>query len=68
MNYSKETEVRINTEIMKHKIAYEIEDVEGNTFVYSHIENGCPVYRGSRGSTHIFDLKGFKIIEKYCSL
>lgn len=67
-NNNKEVETRINKEINKHNIAYKIEDKEGNIFVFAGLENGFPSYRGNRGSKHIFDLHGYKVIEKYIEL
>lgn len=49
-------------------MAYKLKDIYGNTFVFDGIENGCAWYRGTRGSKHIFNLNGYKVIEKYCVL
>lgn len=72
MSFYKENERkicdRINREIDNCSMAYKIEDREGNRFVFSRIENGLPLYRGQGGSTHITDLRGYKVIEKHCSL
>lgn len=64
----KEIENRINKEIDRCNMAYKIKDSEGNVFVFGGIENGHPWYRTSGGSTHIFQLDGHKIIEKYIKL
>lgn len=64
----KRIEERINREIDSCEMAYKIKDREGNQFVFAGIENGFPVYRGIGGSTHIFDLIGYEVLEKYCSL
>ena len=61
-------EERINKEIDSCGMAYKIKDREGNQFVFAGIENGFPLYRGNRGQKHIFDLIGYEVIEKYCSL
>ena len=63
-----EIETRINKEIDNCNMAYKIKDTEGNVFVYGYMENGYPVYRTSGGSKHIFDLTGFKVIEKHIKL
>jgi hypothetical protein len=67
-NNDEEIETRINNEIDACKMAYKVEDREGNTFVFSRIENDCPLYRGRGGSKHIFDLNGYEVLEKYCKL
>lgn len=67
-NNNKEIEARINKEIDSCGMAYKIKDREGNTFVFGGLENGFPWYRGNGGSCHIFDLKGFEVIEKYIEL
>ena len=64
----KENEKRINKEIDSCGMAYKIKDREGNQFVFAGLENGFPVYRCRGGKTHIFDLVGYEVIEKYCSL
>ena len=56
---------RINKEIDDCKMAYKIQDTEGNIFVFGGIENGFPLYRGNGGSKHIHDLQGYVTIEKY---
>ena len=55
-------------EIDDNNIAYKIKDEEGNVFVYGYIENSYPVYRTLGGSKHIFDLKGYEVIEKHIKL
>lgn len=65
---NKEVETKINKEIDSCNMAYKIMDSEGNTFIFSGIENGFPLYRGNKGSKHIFDLQGYTVIEKYCTL
>ena len=67
-NRDKEIESRINKEIDSCGMAYKVEDREGNIFVFGGIENSFPWYRGRGGSKHIFDLTGYKVIEKYCKL
>lgn len=64
----RETEERINGEIDACGMACKIKDSEGNRFAFGGIENGLPWYRTSGGSTHITDLTGFDVIEKYISL
>lgn len=64
----KRNEDRINKEIDECKMAYKIEDVEGNVFVFAGIESGFPSYRCTGGSTHIFDLCGFKVLEQYIKI
>lgn len=64
----KENEKRINKEIDGCGMAYKIKDREGNQFVFAGLENGFPVYRCRGGRKHIFDLIGYEVIEKYCSL
>lgn len=64
-NNDREIENRINKEIDKCKMAYKLEDNDGNTFVFGGIENGHPWYRCRGGSKHIFELTGYKILEKY---
>ena len=68
INNDKGIEARINKEIDSCNMAYKIEDKEGNQFVFSGIENGHPWYRGGGGSKHVFDLTGYKVIEKYIKL
>lgn len=68
MYNEKEIENRINKEIDTCKMAYKIKDYEDNVFVFGGIENGFPWYRGIGGSKHIFDLTGYKVLEKYCKL
>jgi hypothetical protein len=68
INRDKEIEARINSEIDRHNTAYKVSDSEGNTFVFGGIENGHPWFRGLRGSKHIFDLTGYTVIQKYCSM
>jgi hypothetical protein len=42
---------------------------EGNQFVFAGLASGgFPLYRGKGGQAHIFDLTGYEVIEKYCSL
>lgn len=64
----KRIERKINKEIDKYNMAYRIEDKDGNQFIFDKIENDCPLYRSVGGSTHIFSLTGYKVIQKYCSL
>ena len=65
----KRIEERINREIDSCGMAYKIKDREGNQFVFAGLASGgFPLYRGKGGQTHIFDLIGYEIIEKYCSL
>lgn len=64
----KRIEERINKEIDSCKMAYKIKDTEGNTFVFARIENGFPVFRTIGGSTHIFNLNGYEIVEKYIKM
>ena len=62
-------EERINKEIDSCGMAYKVKDSEGNQFVFAGIANGgFPLYRGARGQKHIFDLIGYEVVEKYCSL
>ena len=62
-------EERINKEIDKCGMAYKIKDRAGNQFVFAGlVSGGFPLYRGNRGQKHIFDLIGYEVIEKYCSL
>ena len=62
-------EKRINKEIDSCGMAYKIKDREGNQFVFAGLaSDGFPLYRGKGGQTHIFDLIGYQVIEKYCSL
>lgn len=56
---------RINAEIDKCKMAYKIQDCEGNRFVFAGIENGFPWFRTLGGCKHIFDLTGYTVIEKH---
>lgn len=65
---SKRNEEKINKEIDECKMAYKIEDVEGNVFVFACMENGFPVYRCNGGSKHIFHLNGFKVLEQYIKI
>lgn len=67
-NNDKEIETRINKEIDRCKMAYKLKDIDGNTFVFGGIENGCAWYRGRGGSKHIFNLDGYEVIEQYCKL
>ena len=67
-NNNKEIETTINNEIDRCGMAYKIADKEGNTFVFSGLENGFPSYRGMGGSKHIFNLQGYDVIQKYCEL
>ena len=65
----KRIEERINREIDSCGMAYKIKDREGNQFVFAGLASGSfPLYRGNGGQKHIFDLVGYEIIEKYCSL
>ena len=65
----KSIEEKINREIDSCEMAYKIKDNEGNVFVFAGLANGgFPLYRGNGGQTHIFDLTGYEVIEKYCSL
>lgn len=65
----KRVEERINKEIDKCGMAYKIKDSEGNQFVFAGLaRGGFPLYRGYGGQTHIFDLTGYKVVEKYCRL
>lgn len=65
---NRRVEERINKEIDSCGMAYKIKDREGNQFVFAGLENGFPVYRCRGGRKHIFDLVGYEVIEKYCSL
>jgi hypothetical protein len=67
-NNDKEIEERINKEIDKCKMAYKIQDIEGNTFVFGGIENGCAWYRGIGGSKHIDSLIGYRVMQQHCEL
>lgn len=67
-NNDKEIENRINKEIDTCGMAYKIKDRDGNKFVFAGLENGFPVYRSRGGQSHIFDLRGYEVIEKYCIL
>lgn len=67
-NRDKEIEARINKEIDKCNMAYKIKDLEGNTFCFSCLENGFPLYRSMGGSKHIFDLARYEVIQKYCEM
>lgn len=51
---------------MKTEVSYKVKDKEGNVFVFSHYENGIPVYRTNSGCKHIFesDLKYYEVIEQ----
>ena len=65
----KKIEERINKEIDSCGMAYKIKDKEGNQFVFAGLaRGGFPLYRGKSGQKHIFDLVGYEVIEKYCSL
>lgn len=65
----KKIEERINKEIDRCGMAYKIKDSEGNIFVFAGlVSGGFPLYRGNRGQKHIFDLIGYEVIEKHCSL
>lgn len=64
----KEIEERINREIDHSQMAYRIKDSEGNVFVFKGIENGIPLYRTNGGTTHVMDLIGYEVLEKYCKL
>jgi len=64
----KRIEERINRKIDNCGMAYKIKDKKDNQFVFAGIENGFPVYRGIGGRIHIFDLRGYEVLEKYCSL
>lgn len=65
----KRIEERINKEIDNCGMAYKIKDNEGNQFVFSGLASGrFPLYRGKGGQTHIFDLTGYEVIERHCSL
>ena len=68
INNDKEIEERINREIDKCGLAYKLKDKDGNIFVFAGLENGFPVYRTNGGRTHIFDLTGYEVIEKYFKL
>jgi len=68
MTRDEKIEERINNEIDNCEMAYKIQDRENNVFVFSRIENDCPLYRGMGGSKHIFDLRGYEVLEKYCRL
>ena len=57
-----------NKEIDKYKMAYKIRDKEGNVFYFVGIENDCPLYRVHGELTHVMNLKGMEVIEKYCSI
>ena len=60
---------RINKEIDSCGMAYKIKDSEGNQFVFAGLaRGGFPLYRGKGGQKHIFDLIGYEVMEKYCSL
>ena len=60
---------RINAEIDKYHMAYKIKDSEGNIFCWGGVaKGGFPLYRGVGGTTHIFDLTGYEIIEKYAHI
>ena len=58
------TAQRINAELDREGMAYRLRDREGNEFVYAGLESGFPVYRGQRGSKHIFDTDGYEIVEE----
>lgn len=65
----KRIEEKINKEIDCCGMAYKIKDNEGNQFVFAGLASGgFLLYRGKGGQTHIFDLIGYEVIEKYCSL
>lgn len=59
---------RINKEIDRCGMAYKIKDKEGNQFVFAGLENGFPIYRCFGGMTHIFNLVGYEVIEKYMTI
>lgn len=60
---------RINSEIDSCGMAYKIKDSEGNKYVFVELIRGViPLYIGKGGRKHIFNLIGYEIIEKYCSL
>ena len=62
-------EERINKEIHSCGMAYKIKDSKGNVFVFVELIRGViPLYIGKGGRKHIFNLIGYEIIEKYCSL
>ena len=57
---------RVNAELNKHNLAYRIEDVDGNQFCYGgEASGGLPLYNGSSGSKHIFDLVGYKVLQQW---
>lgn len=65
----KRNEERINSEIDRFGMAYKIKDSEGNIFCWGGVaKGGFPWYRGNGGSTHIFDLTGYEVIEKHARL
>jgi hypothetical protein len=64
----KRIEERINKEIDSCKMAYKIKDLEGNIFCFGGLENGHPWYRGIGGSTHIFALNGYEVIEQHIKM
>ena len=64
----KRNEERINKEIYECKMAYKIQDSEGNVFVFAGLENGFPSYRCAGGRKHIFQLTGFKVLEQYIQI
>jgi len=57
--------IETNKLIDKFNMAYKIEDLEGNIFVWAGLSSGLPVYRTCSGQTHIFNLNGMKIIQKH---
>jgi hypothetical protein len=57
--------IRLNKEIDKCKMAYKVQDTDGNIFVFGGIENGFPWFRTRGGSKHIFNLCGYSILEKH---
>lgn len=61
------TERRINSELDACGMAYKIRDKDGNQFVYAGMQNGFPAYRAKGGITHIMDLVGYEVIDKYCN-
>ena|GEM_PF-3666256 len=57
---------KVNAELDKYKMAYEVSDTDGNTFVYAYIENDIPLYRTKRGGlTHLSDMIGLTVIRQY---
>jgi hypothetical protein len=68
INHDEENENRINGELKRCNMPYKLRDREGNAFTYGYIENGFAVYRGKRGSKHIFDARGYEVVQQYCKL